>query len=352
MGLSALFPIHKAPMLPFIRGRQPATLLIVLAIGQGCFLGASSANGQVPDDSEQVSTGFDWEAAEAAASEGIETPEWIDPEALRTIEGSDGDACAGELCIPRRRRFTEYRQHEAILSYMPGNGDQLGWIDLEPSPYIGRDEKSGLMGGIGLHLLSGPISVALPPRLWDFNLGYQIRDTISDRFSYDLAVTAGVYSDFEDSARDGVRFPAHAVGIVHMSESLDLVGGVDYLDRDDYRILPVIGYSWCSEDFPNWNVDMVFPRPRVQFALNDTKQLYIRGLLGGGTWDIEMPDEANDVVTYRDFQLLFGLEQVNDDGTASSFELGYVFGRKVELRTSPQDHTFDDAFIVRWVRRL
>jgi hypothetical protein len=159
-----------------------------------------------------------------------------------------------------------------------------------------------------------------------------------------------VYSDFEDSARDGVRFPGHAVGIVHMNDALDLVGGVDYLDRDDYKILPVIGYSWHSENFPNWNVDMVFPRPRVQFAVNGSERLYVGGLLGGGTWDIEMPGDVNDVMTYRDFRLLFGHEQLKDDGSVSGFELGYVFGRKVEFRSSPQDYTFDDAFIIRWVR--
>lgn len=339
-------------MLPFTHGRCSATLLIVLAIGQGGFLAASTTDGQALDGSDGVSTGVDWGAAEDAASVGNELPDWIDPGVLRTFQESEGDACDGEASFPRKRRYTEYRQHEAVMSFMPGDGDQLGWFDLEPAPYIRRDAKSGLAVGIGLHLLSGPIAVALPPRLWDLNLGYQVRDTISDRFSYDLGVTVGVYSDFEDSARDGVRFPAHAVGMVHVSESLDLVGGIDYLDRDDYSILPVIGYSWSNEDFPNWSVDMVFPRPRVQFAVNDSAQIYIRGLLGGGTWDIEMPDEANDVVTYRDFQLLFGLERLNDDGSASSCELGYVFDRKVELRSSAQDYTFNDAFIIRWVRRM
>ena len=339
-------------MLPFNRGPDLATLLIVLAIGQGCFLGSALSYGQESTDTDEVSTDVDWEAAEVASMEVSELPELIDSGTLRTIDGSEGDDCTAQACVPRTRRFTNYRQREGILSYMPGNGEQFGWIDFEVSPYLDRGAKSGLTTGIALHLLSGPTSVALPPRLWDFVLGYQTRDTISDRFSYDLAMTVGVYSDFEDSARDGVRFPAHAVGMVHVSESLDLVGGVDFLDRDDYNLLPVIGYSWHSRAFPNWNVDMVFPRPRVEFAVNDSSLLYIRGLLGGGTWDIEMPDEADDVVTYRDLQLLFGLENRKDDGTVSGFELGYVFGRRVELRSSPRDYLFDDAFVIRWVSRM
>lgn len=283
--------------------------------------------------------------------EGFELTDEIDPGSLKTIDGFAGGVCIGENCVPRSRRYSVYRQAEGIFSYMPGDGDQFGWIDFEDTPYNRRNEKSGFTGGLGLHLLSGPNSVALPPRLWDFILGYQTRNTLSDRFSYDLGATVGVYSDFEDSARDGVRYPGHAVGILHVNDSLDAVLGVDYLDRDDYKILPVVGYSWHSDDFPNLNVDLIFPRPRVDYALSGSDRLYIGGLLGGGTWDIEMPGDVNDVMTYRDFRLLFGLEQLDEDGSLSSFELGYVFGRQVEFRSLQPTQDFDDAFIVRWVHR-
>jgi hypothetical protein len=113
-----------------------------------------------------------------------------------------------------------------------------------------------------------------------------------------------------------------------------------------------MGYSWHSEDFPNWNVDMVFPRPRVQFAVNDSTRLYIAGRLGGGTWDILMPRAINDVMTYRDFQLLFGFEKWKKSDDVSGFELGYVFGRKMEFRSSPQDYRLGDAFMIRWVREM
>jgi hypothetical protein len=283
--------------------------------------------------------------------EGFELPDLIDPRRLKTIDGFLGGVCFEDECAPRSRRYSNYRAHEGSWSYLPGDGDQFGWIDFEDAPYISRGSRSGWTGGMGLHLLSGPNSVPLPPRLWDFILGYQVRDTISDRFSYDVAATVGVYSDFEDSARDGVRFPAHAVGMLHMNEAWDLVGGVDYLDRDDYKILPVFGFSWHSPAFPNWNVDLVFPRPRVDFALSGSERFYIGGLLGGGTWDIEMPGEVNDVLTYRDLRLLFGLEQLHDEGRVSAIELGYVFGRQVEFRSLQPGAEFDDAFVIRWVSR-
>ena len=283
--------------------------------------------------------------------EGVELPGTIDLSELKTIDGFTSGFCTEEFCVPKSRRYTRYRQGEGIWSYLPGDGDQFGWLDFEDTPYIDRGEKSGWSVGMGLHLLSGPNAVPLPPRLWDFALGYQMRNTISDRFSYDLAATIGVWSDFEDSARDGLRFPAHAVGIMHISDSWDWIGGVDYLDRDDYKILPVAGFSWHSADFPNWTMDLVFPRPRVDFALSSSERAYIGGLLGGGTWDIEMPGDVNDVMTYRDFRLIFGLERLYEKGRLSGLELGYVFGRQVDFRTLQPGVEFDDGFLIRWVSR-
>jgi hypothetical protein len=283
--------------------------------------------------------------------EGAPLPENINPTDLKTIDGFSGGFCTEEYCAPGSRRYTIYRQHENIWSYLPGDGDQFGWMDFEDTPYIGRRDSSGWSFGMGLHLLSGPNAVALPPRLWDFVLGYQTRYTFSEVFSCDLGATAGFYSDFEDSARDGVRFPAHAVGMLHVNDAWDWVAGVDYLDRDDYKILPVAGFSWHSPEFPNWTVNMVFPRPRVDFAVGASERFYIGGLLGGGTWDIEMPGDVNDVVTYRDFRLLFGLEHLHPKGRLTGLELGYAFGRQVEFRSGQPGMDFDDGFLIRWVTR-
>jgi len=285
--------------------------------------------------------------AERASS--IEIPSDMRLDSLRDIDGREPGFNPEMQQLPRRSRFNIYRQSAAIMSWMPGDGNQFGWIDFESTPYIRGTKRSGITTGIGLHLLSGPNMVPLPPRLWDFILGYQTRQTIADCFSYDLAANIGVYSDFEGSSREGVRALGHAVGIWHTNESLDLVAGVDYLNRDDYKILPVIGYSWHRADMPNLQVDMVFPRPRVGLALDGTHRVYVAGLLGGGTWEIEMPDSTNTVMTYRDFRLLFGHEKLTQGGNVSAIELGWVFGRQIEFRSELPEYDFKDAFILRFV---
>ncbi len=261
-----------------------------------------------------------------------------------------------DLKFPRLSYFSQepylnYRSDEQSLSYLPGDGDQFGWLSFESSPYLGRGYKSGITTAINIHLLSGPNVVPLPPRLYDFSLGYQKRGRIKDYMSYDLATSIGVFSDFEDSARDGIRFPGHAVGMLHLKPELDFVFGVDYLSRDDIKLLPVGGISWRPQAMPDMRFDLVFPRPRIDYSIDNQSKIYLAGRLGGGTWDIEFPNNDNDVMTYRDLQLLLGFENRNSDGNLSSVEFGYVFDRRLQFRTLSQSTEFDDAFVLRFVTR-
>ena len=139
--------------------------------------------------------------------------------------------------------------------------------------------------------------------------------------------------------------------MLHLKPELDLVFGVDYLGRDDIKLLPVGGVSWRPLAMPDMRFDLVFPRPRIDYSLDNHSRLYLAGRLGGGTWDIEFPNNDNDVVTYRDLQLLFGFESRAADGDVTAIELGYVFDRRVGFRTLAQSSEFEDAFVLRFVTR-
>ena len=248
-------------------------------------------------------------------------------------------------------RYSDYRSDESSWTWLPGSGQDFGWLSFQGTTYQPRGKHSGLGGNFGLHLLGGPMSSPVPPRLYDFALGLQTRDSLSDQFSYDLATSVGVYSDFEDSSRDGVRFPSHAVGIFHINHSTDFVFGLDYLDRDDFALLPVVGVSLRDLFVPGLRFDLVFPRPQINYVLNDTSRIYLSGSMDGGTWDIEFPDESNQVMTYRDYRLVLGFEHADKDGDLGALEFGYVFGRCLEFRNDPVTTRFDDAFMLRWVWR-
>lgn len=285
-------------------------------------------------------SGTDWPSNPASAEESL-------------LEIGEFPAYQFQLASPfQRYRF--YRSEESIFSWLPATGDNLGWLSIESGPYLAtpaeesNEARQGLTSAINIHWLNGPNDIDLPARVYDFVLGFQKQQSLGARFSYDVAGSIGVYSDFEDSAREGVRFVSHAVGMMHLSDRFDFVFGVDYLDRNDLAILPVIGFSFRPVRAPSLKIDAIFPRPEIAWAADDSYQLYVRGLMGGGSWDIEFPDESNDVVTYRDYQILFGIKQHKDD-EVKRWEIGYVFQRQMEFASRADQREFDDAFIIRFV---
>ncbi|HMO16084.1 MAG TPA: hypothetical protein PKD64_18515 [Pirellulaceae bacterium] len=246
-------------------------------------------------------------------------------------------------------RYTIYRVGETQFSFLSRGQGELGMTSLEWTPYLSRERNAGFTFGMGHHFLSGPQAIDLNPRLHEFSIGYQIRETIAQMLSVDFGVNVGVFSDFKGSAQEGVRYPSHAVGMLHFGQALDIVFGVDYLDRDDYKLLPVVGVSWHPPNWSRLRFDLVFPRPRIDVLLNENNRLFFAGVLGGGTWDVEFPDSSEDVITYSDFRLVVGIEKATSMGHRKTIEFGYVFDRQLDLRGVPGTLEFADAFMLRLI---
>ena len=242
-----------------------------------------------------------------------------------------------------------YRTRQNILELVSYSDGDLGWASLIGTPYLKRGQSHGLTLGMSHHFLSGPEQADLNPRLHEFVLGYQARTTWRDRLSLDLAATVGFYSDFKGSAREGLRLPGHAVAIFHASHRLDWVLGIDYLDRQDYRLLPVFGISWHDFSLTSLRYDLVFPRPRIELTLSDASRIYLQGNLGGGTWDVELADGTEDLMTYRDYRVLIGSEKRFLDGSRRGLEVGYAFSRRLQLNESLVTLDFGNAVLFRLV---
>jgi hypothetical protein len=113
--------------------------------------------------------------------------------------------------------FRGYRHESASTAWIAGNGDQFGMLSfIFGTAFHRRGIADGFSTGFQWHLLSGPDHVDVPPRVYDFLLGYQDRDLIG-RFGYDVSAMVAASSDFEGSARKGIRFPSHAVGFLGLT---------------------------------------------------------------------------------------------------------------------------------------
>jgi hypothetical protein len=238
-----------------------------------------------------------------------------------------------------------YNLRQSNTSWLVGNGDDFGMFSLESLPTLPQNRTWGIGSGMGFHFLGGPIQTDMPPRLFDFQIGLQNRKWLSESFGYDVSAVVGAFSDFEGSARQGVRYPSHAVGYYRWSPAADLVFGLDYLDRDDYHMLPVAGVILTPHE--DLRLEIVFPHPRAELRISPKQSIYLAGELGGGTWAIERTTKTDDVVTYRDLRMLFGIATRNGKEGVSTFELGYVFARDLSYRSSIGNMDLQDTLLVR-----
>lgn len=239
-----------------------------------------------------------------------------------------------------------YNVRQSNTSWLVGNGDDFGMFSLESLPALPQQQSWGIGSGMSFHFLGGPIQTDMPPRLFDFQIGWQQRKWLSESLAYDVSACIGAFSDFEGSAREGVRYPSHAVGYFRWSQTTDVVFGLDYLDRDDYHMLPVAGLILTP--WENLRLDIVYPRPRAELRISPKQSIYLAGELGGGTWAVERTTDADDVVTYRDLRMLFGIATREAKGHVSTVELGWVFARDLSYRSGLGDMEFQDTLLVRW----
>jgi hypothetical protein len=300
-----------------------------------------------PDNSGDAGSASDTELRRAIDSKGCADEE---AQVIRPPGSRDEDDQVNFREV-NLNRYTEYRADESGVYWLPKAGSGFGWLRWGSDPWLRRGQHHGVIGEFNIHWFSGPQAIAIPSRVYDFSVGYQVRHPVSEFFSVDLASRVGAFSDFEGSARDGIRFPSHAVGMMHVNRRTDVIFGVDYLDRDDISILPVLGVSLRDTLIDGLRMDLIFPRPQISYAVSDSYRIYTAGRMDGGTWDIEFPDSSGHVMTYRDLRLLFGIEHAATDKMISALEIGYVFGRRLELRDLPGHTDFGDSFVVQWVTR-
>ena len=294
-------------------------------------------------------------SSESATPDSVEVVEIIEPEVsesnvtIEQMSSTDSDQEPVSLISIQELLRTPkwfYRAKESSTTVLPNSAGEFGWLSFETAPLIELDDDFGVAGGINFHFLSGPQTTPIPPRVFDFMLGLQTRKRLNAHFSYDVLASVGVFSDFEGSAREGVRYPGHAVGFLN-GDCCDLVFGVEYLGQDDIKLLPVCGLVLRNRDV---RAELIFPRPRIDFALSSCHSLFVKGGLGGGSWDFERPNESEDVFTYRDYQVTVGLMTIDKDKDVSSIEMGVAFGRKLSFRDSQLKMDFDDSFVIRFVR--
>jgi len=310
----------------------PATILLARAPGE-------RANGQ----SVEIDRPSPVSQPQPSLPEG---PQPVAPEAEATDLPLSVDAIIEPATASPFGGFLGYRYESSSFDWILGEGDQLGTFSLVWEHYQRSGVNHGIGVGLEFHFLNGPVRTDMPPRVFDFSIGYQHRDRLGV-FGYDAAVSVVASSDFEGNSREGIRLPSHAVGFLAVCPTAELVFGIDYLDRGDVKLLPVVGL--IAVPHPDVRLEVVFPRPRLVLRLTDTHRLYVAGELGGGTWAVERTTMVDDLATYRDLRLSVGLQCLKEDHRRSALEIGYLFDRRLEYTSGNGDYRPNETAMIRLV---
>ena len=207
-----------------------------------------------------------------------------------------------------------------------------------------------------LATFDAPAGQEIPSTLYSLSLGFSWLVPLHERWALSLAITPSFSGDFENTTGDAWRLAGMAMALYNHSSTLSLGFGAVLTGRADYPVIPAAGVRWTPT--PNIKVDAFFPRPKLSWLLADrgTRQtwLYLGGGFGGGTWAYQRNDGTNDVLTYRDWRVLIGLElappggsgPIPSEGFRAFLEAGYVFGRCVEYDLGLPDYEPSPTFVL------
>jgi hypothetical protein len=206
--------------------------------------------------------------------------------------------------------------------------------------------------GFAFNWLSGPAGgvADLPPVVYDAYLDFSWFPQLSDWFSFDLGFRTGVWSDFDVVNSGSVRFLGRAVGVMKFTPQFDFRLGIWYLDRNDVKMLPVVGCLWRPN--PKWDIYAVFPNPRIrrQFYNLGTSQWwwYVAGEYGGGRWTVRRDNGAGDNIDINDLRLILGFEWLSQTQLRGHVEVGYVWDREIlYTKNAPPKFDLNDTVMLR-----
>lgn len=197
-----------------------------------------------------------------------------------------------------------------------------------------------------LHFLSGPLKADMPARLYDLYFNVHWLQQLGDGFGVDANFDLGLFTDFEDSVREGWRYPGRALAFWNLNgeeqeDVLTLLGGIEFFDTDRARVVPAGGLVLQPSD--NFRLELYFPRPAVKWRVSHDESsdswFYVRGDFQSSAWAIERSTGNADVATLSEKRFAIGMEtrSLKKKGETSFMEIGYVFDRELRYRSTVGD---------------
>ena len=215
--------------------------------------------------------------------------------------------------------------------------------------FLGSTRPIFIVPSFSVHLWDGPSSITgadLPGSAYSAFLDFGWQTDPNQMFGLELGTRVGSFAEFGVWNSKSFRIMGKGLVSFRLTPYSTIKGGVYYLDRNRYKLLPAGGLLWQPNPYTRF--DIFFPQPKIAryWRTVGTRDVwgYLSGDIGGGNWAIKRAStRQTDSVDINDIRVMAGLEWGLTDlirvGRRTGFiEIGYVFDR--ELR---YDKTFVDS---------
>lgn len=184
--------------------------------------------------------------------------------------------------------------------------------------------------------IDAPEAVRLPESLHTVALHLGGEYHFSDRLTLGFRVTPGLSSDFRSISTDDLRVPVALQAKYQVSKALTLTGGLAYTGQShSIPILPVIGVLYLPTD--KVTLAFGFPRTALIYKKSRETELFLAAEFAGGEYGLHDPAIGADVIRYKDYRAVAGIEFPLLPVAKLNLSGGYAFSRKFEFYEGDRD---------------
>lgn len=264
---------------------------------------------------------------------------------------------------PSKFRLSEYKDTFFQKLSFSGTwiaGNRINGVEiteLETSltvavPLPDVDRPMLITAGFETQFLEGPLTPDLPGQVYSAYTQFIWYPKITERLRGVFGIEPGFYGDFESNKEKIFRLLGRAFFRYDwIPDRLQIVGGVAYLDRSDFNVVPGGGVIWNPND--DWMYQLILPVPKIAYRFYWDGQTeywaYLAGEIGGDSWGVMRAAGFADQLILIDYRTVLGISRNLEGGAGARIEFGYVFGRNAEYVSTSSDLKMDDAWMLRGV---
>lgn len=242
---------------------------------------------------------------------------------------------------------TEFSGDSAEVSEWAFDLQQVAIFPMGSAAYF----RAGL--GWDSYWFLGAEGLPVPPSLQELNLVIGADVSLSDHWLMRVEVMPGVYSDFVDVGWEDFNAPMNLGFTYLVNERLQWAFGFQVNFMSDWPVVGGAGVRWQVSDY--WTLNLMVPRPRIEYQAADGVTLFAGCEFRGGSFRVAEDygeglgrEELNGaLIDYREYRTGAGVSWLAHQGGGLELSVdlqgGVAFGREFDFHRTSVDLDSDPA---------